>query len=235
MTVSHHPRNPEPISEQTSPPARVLSLSPDLSKMCVSSRVKDRHIGEKGGPSQDKGHQRPIENITGGLLAYWFSNKREFKPLELTVWCRKGISSSNPVTTTTCPEPFFTTSPLLLGTNPQCTGHVSTRSTPHPFHPAIPTYVAPPDRFGKTLCSILLMYPSLLPWESRRSCAGGVATMYKSIMEHIATVIICEKNPNVSERGVNPQTGIWGLDTYQGISRTEANRHREPGGPGWSG
>ena len=96
-----------------------------------------------------------------------------------------------------------------------------------------PFYAASPDRLWKTLFRNLLMYPSLPPWEARRSCVGGAAAMYKSIMEHIATVIICKKNPNVSESSVSPQTGIRGSETYQGISQTEANRHRDPEGRGW--
>lgn len=32
--------------------------------------------------------------------------------------------------------------------------------------------------------------------------------MYKIVMEHIVTVIICKKNPNVSKNSVNPKTGI---------------------------
>jgi len=44
----------------------------------------------------------------------------------------------------------------------------------------------------------------LLSLEARRSGLDGLATAYNSIMEHNATIIICENNPKVSESGVSP-------------------------------
>ena len=85
----------------------------------------------------------------------------------------------------------------------------------YPVHPSpndhassTTSYIPQSDHSGKRLLRILLTYPFPLLREARRSCAGGPATMYNSIMEHTATVIICKKTPNVSGRGVSPQTGI---------------------------
>jgi len=64
-------------------------------------------------------------------------------------------------------------------------------------------YVSPLDRFGKTLFRILLRYGFPPPSEACESRVEGIATLYNSIMEHTATVVICKKNPNVSESGVN--------------------------------
>jgi len=88
--------------------------------------------------------------------------------------------------------------------------------------------------FRENILRILLKYVFPLPMEVRRSCVEGTATLYNSIMEHAATVIICKKNPNVSESDVSRYTKIRAPETYQNIYRTEVNRDKGSGELGWS-
>jgi hypothetical protein len=44
--------------------------------------------------------------------------------------------------------------------------------------------------------------------DARRFGRDGIVTAYNRIMEHTATVIICKKNPNVSESGVSRKTKV---------------------------
>ena len=60
--------------------------------------------------------------------------------------------------------------------------------------------------FRENISRILLMDIFPPPWEVCRPCVDGIATLYNNIMEHAAIVIICKKNPNVSETGVSCQT-----------------------------
>lgn len=75
---------------------------------------------------------------------------------------------------------------------------------------------------------------SPLSRETSRTCADGLTTTCNSNMEHTATIIICKKNPNVSESGVSPQARLRGSWTYQGIYQTGVNRHKDPEELGWS-
>ena len=49
---------------------------------------------------------------------------------------------------------------------------------------------------------------SLSPEARRSGVRFGRATAYKRTMEHTATVIICKKNPNVSESDISPRTKV---------------------------
>ena len=130
------------------------------------------------------------------------------------------LTDKNPI------SPLGRRRPSFLDSIPACS-----RSNLHPSDHAgeTPSYAAQSDHSGKRLLRILLTYPFLPRWEARRSCPGGAASMYNSTMEHIATVIICKKNPNVSGSGISPETRIRAPETCQDRSQTEANRRRDRG------